>query len=190
MTTTKKAEHEAETLRLEYLFNDGVNFKDREIRITGEIMSEGTFDFIDSALSELERKSKAGVTIKINSPGGSVYEALAIVDRIKESKCQITTKCYGHAMSAAGLILAAGDKRYIGKRSWVMYHEISAGTFGSVSEMEDSVKQLKREQEEWARAMAEFTTKPAEFWHEVSKKKDFYINAEESLAAGVVDALF
>lgn len=189
-TTKKKTDHDAEILRLDYLFGDGINFKDREIRITGEILENHTFDFIDAAMAEFERVSKAGITIKINSPGGSVYEALAIVDRIQESKCLVTTKCYGHAMSAAAMILSAGNKRYIGKRSWFMQHEISSGTFGTVSEMTDSLEQLKREQNEWARSMAEFTKKPIDFWLAVCKKKDFYLNAQECLEAGVVDGIF
>lgn len=187
---SKSTDVDKESLRLEYCFEKGINFKDRVIQITGEIEENASFDWLDAALTEMERGSKKTVTIKINSPGGSVYEALAMVDRIRESKCHIVTKCYGHAMSAAGLILAAGHRRYMGKMSWFMYHEISSGISGSLSEMKDHVDQIEREMKEWARAMAEFSIQPQEYWLDVGHKHDFHLNAEQCLEAGVVDGIF
>ena len=93
-------------------------------------------------------------------------------------------------MSAAGLILAAGNKRLMGSRSWFMYHEISMSTHGTVSELEEQLAQVRREMQEWARSMAEFTTKSEEFWEEVAHKHDFHLNAKECLSYGVIDELF
>lgn len=176
--------------RLEFVFDKGINLKDRIIQITGEIEDAASFDWLDAALTEMERDSKRAVTLKINSPGGSVYEALAMVDRIKDSKCQIITKCYGHAMSAASLILAAGDKRYIGSRSWLMVHEMSYDASGAHSNIKDQVQQAEREMQEWSRAMAEFTNQPTDFWLKAAHKQDFYLSAEECIMLGVVDGTF
>ncbi len=190
---TQKSKHtdvDKESLRLDYCFDKGINFLDRTIQITGEIQDNSSFDWLDAALTEMERGSRKSITIKINSPGGSVYEALAMVDRIQESKCQIITKCYGHAMSAASLILASGDKRLMGSRSWCMMHEISTATTGSVSEMEDQLDQIKREMNEWSKAMADFTNMNEEFWKAALHKKDFYLTAEECLEHGIIDGIF
>lgn len=186
---TKHTDVDKESLRLEYCFEKGINFKDRVIQITGEIEENSSFDWLDAALTEMERDSRKKITIKINSPGGSVYEALAMVDRIQQSKCHITTICYGHAMSAASLLLAAGNSRYIGKRSWVMYHQISSGTHGTLSEVQEFVEQLNREMKLFTSAMSEFTKKPIEFWESVAHKHDFFMNADECLEAGVVDGI-
>lgn len=186
----KKDDSTEETLRLEYVFEKGINLKDRVIQITGEIEDCTSFDWLDAAFTEMERDSKKAITLKINSPGGSVYEALAMVDRMRESKCQIITKCYGHAMSAAGLILSAGDKRYIGKRSWFMYHEMTTGIGGTVAEIEEQLSQIKREMKEWAQAMEEFSTQPIDFWINAAHKHDFHLNAKECLDFGVVDGIF
>lgn len=190
---TQKNKHtdvDKESLRLEYCFEKGINFKDRVIQITGEIEENSSFDWLDAALTEMERDSKKGVTVKINSPGGSVYEALAMVDRIRESKCQVITKCYGHAMSAAGLILASGNRRYMGKLSWFMYHELSTELHGTLAELKDQVSQAEREMLEWARAMAEFSVENASFWETVAHKHDFHLNAQQCLKAGVIDGIF
>ena len=186
----KHTDVDKESLRLEYCFDKGINFQDRIIQITGEIQDNSSFDWLDAALTEMERSSKATITIKINSPGGSVYEALAMVDRIKESKCHIVTKCYGHAMSAASLLLAAGDRRSIGSRSWVMYHEMSYSSSGTHSEIKDYVKQAEREMKAWSEAMEQFTNEPAQFWKEAAIKTDFYLNAKQCLETGIVDELF
>ena len=187
---SKHTDVDKESLRLEYCFEKGINFKDRIIQITGEIEENSSFDWLDAALTEMERDSKKAITLKINSPGGSVYEALAMVDRIQESKCHIVTKCYGHAMSAAGLLLAAGNKRLMGKRSWFMYHEIYTGARGTVSELKDQVSQVEREMQDWARAMEEFTDQHCDYWQSVAHKHDFHLNAEQCLELGVVDELF
>lgn len=189
---TQKSKHtdvDKESLRLEYCFEKGINFKDRIIQITGAIEDSVSFDYLDAALTEMERGSKKAITIKINSPGGSTYEALAMVDRIQESKCQIITKCYGHAMSAACLLIAAGDKRLIGRRSWIMHHETSFGVSGTLSEAQDYVNQMQQEEIEWAKAMSDFTDMDYQFWLDSAKKQDFFLTAEQSMELGVVDGI-
>src|SRR5690606_3433905 len=68
-------------LLLNYAFEYGVDFKNRTITITGEIC-QGWFDIVDAALTQMEQEGKSTVTIKINSPGGDTYEAMAIVGRL------------------------------------------------------------------------------------------------------------
>ena len=189
-STENKPESENESLRLEYAFEKGINFKDRIIQLTGEIDPNGSFDYLDAALTEMERTSKKAITIKINSEGGSAFEALAMVDRIRESKCQIITKAYGMAQSAAGLILAAGDKRYIGANAWFMYHESIYGLAPKDhSSQIESIEQAKREESAWATAMAKFTNQPVEFWESAAHKSNFYLDAEQCLLYGVVDGI-
>lgn len=185
---SQKSDSDKENLRLEFMFERGINFKDRTIQITGNI-EEGGFDFIDSALSELERGSRKAVTIKINSPGGSVYEALAMVGRLQNSKCQIITEGYGQIMSAAILILAAGDKRRISKFAWAMNHEASYTINGRHSDVKDEIAQMEREEKMWCDTMAEMSGMNAEFWYKTSHKTNFYLTATECKNLGLVDEI-
>lgn len=177
------------SIHYEYLFEWGVNFKDRVITISDEIDS-GTFDVVDSALTEMEAEGRKAVTVKINCLGGNVYDALAIVGRLKASKCQIITEGYGAVMSAATLILACGDKRRISYLSWFMTHEATYSAKGKHSEIVAEVRQAERENRQWATAMESFTQKDAKFWENAGKGEDAYFTPEELLSFGVVDEVF
>ena len=192
MTTAKNNKHtdvDRESLRLEYVFDKGINFRDRIIQVTGEIEDNSSFDWLDAALTEMERGSKKAITLKINSPGGSVYEALGMVGRLAASKCQIITEGYGQIMSAATLLLACGDKRRISKYAFFMHHEASYYVEGRHDTVASTVSQMEREERLWSRWMEEFSTQPAEFWYSKGKQRDFYLTAEECQIYGVVDEI-
>lgn len=177
------------SLLLGYLFEDGVDFQRRAIRLTGDVDTE-MFEKLDAAMTEMEAESKKAITIKIDSYGGDVYQAMAIVGRIRESKCQIVTKGYGPIMSAATLILAAGDKRYVSRHSWLMHHEASYETGGRHSEIKALVIQSDREERQWSEWMAEFSNQSAEFWLKTGTNTDAYFSAEQLLKYGVIDGIF
>lgn len=178
------------SMLLGYLFDHGVDFQRRIIHLTGEI-TEDAFTLIDAAMTEMEAASHAAITIKINSPGGFVYQAMAIVGRLRESPCRIITKGYGTVMSAATLILACGTKRKISRFSCFMHHEMSY-ELGEArhSSAKAYVAQAEKETKMWAEWMAEFTKKPADYWTKNGHCLDAYFTAAQLLDMGVVDELF
>lgn len=178
------------SLLLGYLFDYGVDFQRRVINLTGEI-NEEMFNLIDAALSEMEAESKSTITVKINSPGGEVYQAMAIVGRLRQSKCNIVTVGYGTVMSAATLVLACGDKRKISQYSFFMHHEMGY-ELGETrhSEAKAYVAQADKEEKVWAKWMSEFTKKTQDFWLKNGSGVDAYFSAEQLLDLGVVDELF
>lgn len=176
-------------LLLEYSFGYKVDFKNRIILISGDIDQEA-FEVVEAALTEMESQSRSTVTVKINSPGGEVYHALAIIGRLKESKCKIVTKGYGHIMSAATMILAAGDERMISRFSFFMHHESSYGVEGKHSEIKNEVGQMEKEEQCWAQWMEEFTKKPKKFWLSTGVGKNSYFSPEELIELGVADEIF
>lgn len=189
MATRKNNHFEQEKLRLEYLFEHGIDLKHRIIRITGPI-GDATYEDFDCQLTEMERQNpRKTITVRINSPGGSVYDALAIVGRMQSSSCPITTEGYGHVMSAATLILAAGKKRKLSEFCWFMHHKSQYMVGGSHDEIADAFQQAEREENTWAKWMERLTNQPAKFWLEGSKKRDMFLTAEECLEHGVVDEI-
>lgn len=193
-----KIEAEYEKLRLEYLFENGVDFENRVIRISGSIGAAGCafeevdyfdFNFLDAALSEMERRSNEQVTIRINSPGGEVYEALAMVGRMNASSCHIVTEGYGAVMSAATLILMGGHHRRLSHYAVVMFHEMSYGTHGKHEDVKEQVQQSEKEQKRWASYYEKFSDKNAKFWVSKMKKKEYYPLPEEMLIYGAIDEL-
>jgi ATP-dependent Clp protease protease subunit len=173
---------------LEYAFVYGVNFKERTIRLTGSIDNEH-FQLVDAALTELESQSRKSITVVINSPGGDIYEALAIIGRLKRSSCHIVTEGYGQIMSAATLILAAGDRRKVSQYAFFMHHEASYQVEGRHSEIKHQIKQTDKEEDKWAEWMATFTKKDKAFWKKTGIGLDAYITVDELLEFGVVDEI-
>jgi len=189
---TSKLTPDSKTSQLELhlgaLFDHGVNFRDRIITLTGEVNSD-MFSLVDAALSEMEAHSRKAITIRINSEGGGVYDALAIVGRIKSCKCKVVTEGFGCIMSAATLILACGEERRISSLAWFMSHESSYSVTGRHKEVMDFVKQSEREEQQWAARMAEHSNEDSKFWREVHANADAYFDAEQLMSMGVVDEI-
>lgn len=177
------------SLQLEYLFEYGVNFRGRIITLTEEIDTR-MFEILDAALTELEAQSNRPIIIRIHSPGGYVYDALAIVGRLKASPCKIITEGFGQIMSAATLILASGDKRRVSQFSWFMWHEMSYNAKGRHSDIKDAVVQAEREGFVWCYWMSRFSKQDMKFWKKLGTRKDSYITPKELKGLGVVDEVF
>jgi ATP-dependent Clp protease protease subunit len=168
----------------------GIDLNSRVIQLVGEI-NDMAFCHIDTALTLMEAKGRSAVTIRIHSPGGSVYSALAIISRIRSSKCQIITEAYGSCMSAATLILAAGKKRRMGAAAIVMHHEAAYEIGGTHTQVKHVAKQVEREEALWCGLMEEYTGTSASIWSERGRLgEDWYLDAEECKELGIVDEIF
>ena len=186
-------------LHLAFAF-DGVNFKKRIITLcpdSGDIndpyryeIQPDSFIFMDAALTEMETQSKATITIRIMSWGGSVPVALGIVGRIRKSNCKIITEGYGTIESAATMILACGDERRISRYSTFMHHEASYQIEGRHSSIKAEVEHVEREEKLWAQYMAEMTKKDEEFYLTEGVHIDAKWTPEQLVEFGIVEKIF
>lgn len=78
-----------------------------------------TVNRIDAALRSIGDKE---VTVYVNSPGGDMFEGLAIYSRLREHSQKVTTKVLGLAASAASIIAMAGAERQIASTGFLMIH--------------------------------------------------------------------
>lgn len=168
----------------------------RRIAIIGEINDEAYLKFSDE-LSEFENecKGKEGesyVTFELSSEGGSAALALAFSARIRTSPVAIYIKAYGLIASAAVLILASGDKRYMTKEAWVMVHEEQfvdddhGSLSGSLEAVEKITKHYRRLEDQWSYLLASMTTATIEEWTKLHKAET-YLNAKQCLELGLID---
>ena len=88
-------------------------------------------------IAELKQYAGQAITLTINSPGGSVFDALAIYNALRNSGGEVTTKVMGVAASAASLIFMAGDKRVMPENTFLMIHNPMTGAYGNADEMRD-----------------------------------------------------
>lgn len=80
------------------------------------------------------------VTVNINSPGGDMFEGLAIYNLLREHKGAVTVKVLGLAASAASVIAMAGDTVQIARAGFLMIHNawvIAAGNRNDLREVAD-----------------------------------------------------
>ncbi len=63
------------------------------------------------------------ITLYINSPGGSVYDGLAIYDTMQYVKSPISTACIGLAASMGAVLLTGGEKRAAGSTASLTYYD-------------------------------------------------------------------
>ena len=87
----------------------------------------------------LQTSSKC-INLRLNSYGGSLFAGLATVDVIRNLNCEVHSHVEGAAASAATIISVACDKRYIGKYSKMLIHQLSSGTYGKYNELEDDME--------------------------------------------------
>lgn len=96
-------------------------------------------DQFQQELLFLDTLDKKRIQVWINSPGGSVIDAMSIYSAILKSSTKVDTYCVGIAASAAGLIYQAGRKRYISDYGKVMIHPPSGGDPKTMNAFKDSV---------------------------------------------------
>ena len=183
---------ELKKLNLEWSFDRGVDILRRIIRLEGEVGEDIKFTHLDAALTEMEqRSSRKTITIKINSGGGYVVDAQAIIARIKASPCHIVTEGYGQIESSATLIFASGDRRRISRFCRLMVHEASYQIGGKHSEIANYVKQTTFEEDLWATWYYELTGyKTPIFWRKMMKGADNYFDAHKALEYQLADEVF
>ncbi len=164
--------------------------KERIIFIDGEI-NDATADLVVAQILFLESEnSEKDISIYINSPGGSVTAGLAIYDTMQYVKCPIQTICLGQAASMGAFLLAGGTKgkRYTLPSARVMIHQPWGGVEGQESDIAIHAKEILRLKKLTIKHFAEQTGRT---FDEVAKdmERDFFMNAEEALAYGIVDEI-
>lgn len=88
-------------------------------------------------ISGLKEHKGKDVTCLINSPGGSVFDALAMYNALRANGGKITTKVIGVAASAASLVAMAGDEIIMPENTFMMIHNPWAFAAGNADELRD-----------------------------------------------------
>lgn len=162
--------------------------KDRIIFL-GEDVNPHTANLIIAQLLFLDNEdSKKDIFLYINSPGGSVYDALAIYDTMQFVKADVQTVGIGMQASAAAFLLSSGakGKRLLLPNATVMIHQPSSGTRGKVTDMEIDLKETLRIKHRLNEIMAANTGQKIERIHD-DMERDRWMSAEEAKEYGIVD---
>ncbi len=155
----------------------------------GEDVNPHTANLVTAQLLFLDNEdSKKDIFLYINSPGGSVYDALAVYDTMQYVKADVQTVGIGMQASAAAFLLSSGTKgkRFLLPHATVMIHQPSSSTRGKVTDQEIDLRESLRVKRLLESIMANNTGQKVEKIHD-DMERDKWLTAEEAREYGIVD---
>lgn len=157
-----------------------------EVHLTGEITADSVNKF-ETSFREALRSGQPELMVVIQSEGGSMYDALKIVDILLTCEKTVVTVIRGYAMSAAVLIFSCGEKRIISPNSSIMIHSVSSTMFGGrTADLKVESAEVSRLNDKMCHIMAENTGKPKNFYSKrIEKNTDIYMSPEEAKEIGL-----
>jgi len=132
------------------------------------------------------------LTMYINSDGGDLTDALALIDIMKSSHYKVKTVGIGVIASAAFLIFACGEKgkRVISKNTSIMFHQFTCGVQGKQHDLEAHYKEMELTKERVLNILKESTGLGTKMIKEkLLTPTDIWLNAEELVKYGVADII-
>ena len=164
------------------LLNDRIVF-------LGEEVTEQSANLVIAQLLHLESQDPdKDISLYINSPGGSIYAGLGILDTMNFIKPDVSTICVGMAASMGAVLLAGGarGKRLCLPNSMVLIHQPSSGARGQQTDIEIAANETKWLRKHLNEILSESTGQPVEKI-QADTERDNYMRPEEALAYGLVD---
>jgi ATP-dependent protease ClpP protease subunit len=138
--------------------------------------------------SELKDVAGDELVVHLNSPGGDIFDGLAIYQALKDHPASVTVHIDGLAASIASVIAMAGDKIVMAPKSSVMIHDGWTMAVGNAAEMRKAADLLDKQSEIIASVYADRSGQPGDFWRDRMRDETWY-NAQEALDAGLVDEI-
>lgn len=155
----------------------------------GEDVNEHTANSVVAQLLHLAYVDpQADISLYINSPGGSVYDGMAIYDTMNFIKPDVATYGIGLQASMGAFLLSSGakGKRFCLPHAKVMIHQPSSGTHGKVTDMEIDMKETLEVKEMIAKIMAKNTgQKLAKVKSDM--ERDYWMTPDEAVKYGLID---
>lgn len=155
----------------------------------GEDVNEHTANSVVAQLLHLAYVDpQADISLYINSPGGSVYDGMAIYDTMNFIKPDVATYGIGLQASMGAFLLSSGakGKRFCLPHAKVMIHQPSSGTHGKVTDMEIDMKETLEVKEMLAKIMAKNTgQKLAKVKSDM--ERDYWMTPGEAVKYGLID---
>lgn len=139
-------------------------------------------------IDELNAIDTPKITVRINSPGGNVFEGIAILNALRAHSATVTTVIEGLAASAASFIAMAGNEIVMRRNAEMMIHDAWGDCIGNAADMETMAAQLNRISDNIASIYADRAGGEVADWRAAMKAETWYSDAE-AVAAGLADRI-
>ena len=166
--------------------------KERVIFFSGEV-EENMCNIAVAQLLFLEAENpEQPISMYIKSPGGSVYDGLAVYDVMQYIKCPVHTYVTGWAASMGSFIAQAGEPghRYVLPRAMTMIHQPSSGTRGKISDMKIDYLESERIKTEMTELYVKHNSKGTTYEQFVQLlDRDKWLTAQQAVDLGLADQI-
>ncbi|HEX6970219.1 MAG TPA: head maturation protease, ClpP-related, partial [Micromonosporaceae bacterium] len=132
------------------------------------------------------RKQRGDLDLHINSPGGEVFDAIAIYNALKSHSGQVNVVIDGIAASSASFIAMAGDSVKIARNAQMMIHEAHAICVGNSKDMVECAALLDKCSDNIADIYSQRAGGTVEDWR-TRMSSETWFSAEEAVEAGLAD---
>ena len=155
----------------------------------GDAVDDQIANLIVAQMLHLESEDPdKDISLYINSPGGQIYAGLAIYDTMQFVKPDITTICFGMAMSMGSLLLAGGTegKRLALPNSRILIHQPSGGYQGQSADVEIHAREILDLRSRMDEIYAKHTKQDLDKVH-MDMDRDRYFKPDEAVEYGLID---
>lgn len=139
-------------------------------------------------LSVLDEVSTPNLRLHINSPGGEVYEAIAILNALRAHPARVTAVVDGLAASAASFIACGADELVMARNTELMIHDAWGIGMGPAATMRDLADRLDHISDNIASIYAAKAGGAVTDWRDAMLAETWY-SAEEAVTAGLADSV-
>jgi len=160
--------------------------------LVGEINESSIEDVMRWILYENLDDTEKTLNLYINSRGGSLPDAMALIDMMRMSKHDINTYGFGSVMSAAFLIFSSGalGGRFISKNASIMCHQFSDNLDSKYHDIKAQLKETENCNDRMLNVVVDATgLSPSEVKKKLLPPSDVYLTAEELVQLNAADAI-
>ena len=157
-----------------------------EVYIYDEIGYFGTT--ADDFIKELQNLTQTKIDLHLNTPGGEVFDGIAIYNALKNHDAEVTVYVDALAASAGSFIAMAGDTVIIEKTAQMMIHDAMSLAIGNSTDIRELADRLDNMSNTIAGIYADKTGGSVEDWRNKMSAETWF-NAQEAVGAGLADSI-
>jgi ATP-dependent Clp protease protease subunit len=180
-----------QTSRGERSFDIYSRLLNERIIFIGQQIDDDIANLVVAQLIHLESDDPdKDISVYVNSPGGSLHAGLAIYDAMQYIRNDVSTLCYGMAMSAGSLILTGGTKgkRYSLPNSRILIHQPLGGFQGQSTDVEIHANEMLELRRLLDEIYSRHTGQSPEQVHD-DMERDRFFSAEQAVEYGLIDRI-
>jgi ATP-dependent Clp protease protease subunit len=180
-----------QTSRGERSFDIYSRLLNERIIFIGQQIDDDIANLVVAQLIHLESDDPdKDIAVYVNSPGGSLHAGLAIYDAMQYVNPDVSTLCYGMAMSAGSLILTGGTKgkRFSLPNARILIHQPTSGFQGQSTDIEIHAKEILELRHVLDEIYSRHTGQTREQVHD-DMERDRFFSAQQAVEYGLVDEI-